>query len=71
MDKTKAYNKNCFFYDENYDNYCRACSRAECMKSDKRPCANFKLKTDQRQIELDRQYHEQLRLLYYPNGVRK
>ncbi|MBI9009999.1 MAG: hypothetical protein JEZ05_08200 [Tenericutes bacterium] len=63
MEKPKATNKECYFYNKKYDNYCRASSQACCKN-----CKLFKRKDDTRQIILDKQYQETRNLLYYPSG---
>jgi len=66
MGKNKATNEECYFFDLDYPNNCRACSETNC-----RCCHFFVIKTDKRQIKLDKDFQKQCELMYYHNGVRK
>lgn len=64
--KTKATDNTCFFYDNNYDNNCRACRNAICKS-----CKFYVIKTDKYHAAAYNEFLNKRDLLYYPNGVRK
>lgn len=62
----KATNKDCMFYNTEYQEHCSACKICTC-----RNCAFMVPKDDQRQNTLMNEFKENMNLLYYPNGTRR
>ena len=65
-DELKATNKDCFFYDENYQENCSACKICNCSN-----CKFFKPKDDRHQIIMHKDYLDLRKVGYYPCGSRK
>lgn len=66
MESNKATNRDCFFYDEKYQENCSACKICNCNR-----CKFFKDKKDPLQILMNKEYHELHEVAYYPSGSRK